>query len=365
MTDEPPIPTSDLETRVTELAIRLGILGLFVYWSLTLVGPFVGILVWAVILAVALHPVFRFLKSLLGGRGSAAAFLITLIGLALVLGPVALLTVSMADTAEKIATGLSSGTLRLPPPPDEVIGWPLIGEQLHAGWTLASGNIAEAARRVGPILLDAGGVVLGKVAGIGAGVLMFAASVVISGFLFVPGPRLARGARRLAGRVLRDRGEGFVDLAGATIRNVSRGVVGVSALQALLSGVIMYAAAIPGSGFLAAATLLMCIVQVGPVPVLAPVIIWVWTTTDFAGALVFTLVMTPVILLDNVLKPYLMARGLKTPMIVILIGVLGGAMTHGLLGLFIGPVVLAVFYELLSAWAQLGDEAAEDAPRPL
>jgi predicted PurR-regulated permease PerM len=190
-------------------------------------------------------------------------------------------------------------------------------------------------------------------------VLKFVASLIIAGFLFLPGPRLADGGRAFASRLIAPRGAHFVDLAGATIRNVSRGVIGVALLQALLAGVILYLADIPGAGLIAFGVLLLCIVQIGAAPILLPVLIWIWMTHSTTFSLVLTLLLVPVGLVDNVLKPILMARGLTTPMLVILTGVIGGTLTHGLVGLFLGPVVLSVFYELVVAWTRLGRSPAE------
>ncbi len=204
---------------------------------------------------------------------------------------------------------------------------------------------------------------LARVAAIGADVLKFVASVVIAGFLFLPGPRLGAGARAFASRLIAPRGAHFVDLAGATIRNVSRGVIGVALIQALLAGVILAGAGIPGAGLVAFGVLLLCVVQIGPAPILLPLLIWAWVTQTTGFALILTVLLVPVGLLDNVLKPILMAHGLTTPMLVILTGVIGGTLTHGLVGLFLGPVVLSVFYELVVAWTRLGSNPA-DPPTP-
>lgn len=343
-----------LEASATDFVVRLAFLGLFAWWSLELVSPFVPIVIWAVLLAVALYPAYAGLARLLGGRRGLAATLVTLAALATVLGPVSLLAASLAESVQWIAAGLNAGTLKVPSPPPGLHDWPVVGEQIDEAWTLAAGNLDEAVHRYGPALLPAGGSVLSKVAALGLDVLKFVASVVIAGFLFLPGPRLAAGARAFASRLIAPRGAHFVDLAGATIRNVSRGVIGVALLQALLAGIILAAAGIPGAGLVAFGVLLLCIVQVGAAPVLLPVLFWVWMTHTTGFSLVLTLLLVPVGLVDNVLKPLLMARGLSTPMLVILTGVIGGTLTHGLVGLFLGPVVLSVFYELVVAWTRLG-----------
>jgi predicted PurR-regulated permease PerM len=363
-----PLRKDQIEASATDFVVRLAFLGLFAYWSLELVRPFLPIVIWAILLAVALFPAYAALARGLGGRRGLAALVVTLIALATVLGPVSMLAASLAESVHWIAAGLNSGTLKVPPPPAGVAGWPVVGEPIDEAWTLAAINLDDAVHRYGPAVLPAGGTLLGKVAAIGADVLKFVASVVIAGFLFLPGPRLAAGARAFASRLIAPRGAHFVDLAGATIRNVSRGVIGVALLQALLAGVILYLAGIPGAGLVAFGVLLLCIVQIGPAPILLPVLVWIWMTHPTSFALVLTLLLVPVALIDNVLKPILMARGLTTPMLVILTGVIGGTLTHGLVGLFLGPVVLSAFYELVVAWTRLGEgpreAAAADSGQP-
>ena len=185
--------------------------------------------------------------------------------------------------------------------------------------------------------------------------------MLIAGFLFGPGPRLAEVVKSFGRRIAADRGAHFVDLAGATIRNISRGVIGVALLQALLAGLILALFDVPAAGVIAFVVLLFCIVQVGPIPVLLPVIIWAWAAMDTGPALILTLLLIPIPVIDNVLKPILMARGLSTPMLVILVGVIGGTLSYGLIGLFLGPIVLGIFYELLAAWVKVEPPKAEIA----
>jgi predicted PurR-regulated permease PerM len=348
-----------LRQRVVDIAIQLGVLALFVYWSLKLIAPFIAIFIWAVILAVALYPAYAWLRRRLGGRGWLAATLITLAGIAIVLGPTATLAVSLAESLGSLAAGLRDGTITVPPPPDGVDDWPVIGERIHATWALASTNLESLLQSHGSKLLPAGSVALGKIAGVGFDVLMFAASVLVAGFLFGPGPRCAEYLHRFARRLTADRGDEFADLAGATIRNVSRGVIGIALLQAVLAGIVLGLFGVPGAGLIAFGVLLLCIVQIGPAPVLIPTIVWAWTAMDVGAAAGFTAAMVPIMLIDNVLKPVLMGRGLATPMLVIYIGVIGGTLSYGLIGLFLGPIALAVFYELAVAWIRAEPEPAK------
>jgi predicted PurR-regulated permease PerM len=203
----------------------------------------------------------------------------------------------------------------------------------------------------GPVLAFAGSA--------GFGTLKFVAAVAISGFLFHYGPRLVAEIRRIQARLITQRNQDFVALAGLTIRTVAQGVIGVAVLQSLLAGIGLKLAGVPHAGVLAFAVLILAILQMGSAVVLIPVIIWIWATKDFAVALPLTIYLLVVGLADNVLKPMLMGRGLNTPMLVIFIGVLGGMLAHGILGLFVGPIILAVTWELMMAW--IHEERAEVA----
>jgi predicted PurR-regulated permease PerM len=348
------------EARFTDLVIRLVVVGFFAYFSLTLLAPFAIMVIWAVILAVALYPAFASLRRRLGGRGGLAAVLLTLLGLVIVVAPLGAVTVNVAETTVAVVAAFENQTVTVPRPPESVRDWPVIGERAHAAWSLASDNLEAAMKRFGPPLLAAVGAIVGKIAGIGFGMLGFAVSVLIAGFLFVPGPRMGAVIKTFARRIAAEQGAHFVDLAAATIRNISRGVIGVAVLQALLTGLILALFDVPGAGVIAFLVLIFCIVQVGPVPVVLPVIIWAWSARDTGPALILTLLLVVIPVIDNVLKPILMARGLSTPMLVILLGVIGGTVTYGLIGLFLGPILLGIFYELLMAWMK--NETAAETP---
>ena len=179
-----------------------------------------------------------------------------------------------------------------------------------------------------------------------------ASGIILAGFLFPLGPSLADAAKNISVRLVSGRGEDFVNLAGATIRAVSRGVIGVSVLQAMLAAIGLMIAGVPGASLITSAVLIFGIIQIGPSIILIPVTIWVWLTMETTTALLFTAYMIPVNLLDNVLKPIAMGRGLSTPMPVTLVGVIGGTLAYGVTGLFLGPIILAVCWDLLIAWTK-------------
>jgi predicted PurR-regulated permease PerM len=333
-----------------DLAVRLGLLAVFAYYALTLVRPFLPLLLWSVILTVAFYPVYSWLRARFGGRSWPAALSLTCVAVAIVVGPTTILLASLIESLEVIGRHLGGGRLDLPPTPKVVVDLPMIGDQLQQAWVLASTNLEGFLARYSKPLLNVGEWTLHAVAGLAGSVLLVLAAVIISGFLYGPAPRLAADTRTFAARVIGARGAAFVDLAGVTIRNVARGVIGVALIQALLIGFGLIVAEVPAAGLLTLAVLVLGILQIGSGPVLIPLLVWAWATRDTMPAMLLTLYMIPAGLIDNVLKPLLMGKGLGTPVLVILAGVIGGTISHGLIGLFLGPVVLAVFYDLLRFW---------------
>lgn len=362
MTKEPR-ESDRLEIRVIDLMIRLILLGMLIYFSLNLLRPFMPIFIWAVVLTVALFPFYISLGNLLGRHRGLAALLLTLASLLVVVGPVAALATSFVDTLQWLSAGVHNGTLRVPPPPKQVEDLPLVGEKVSEIWTLASTNIDALIARFGTALLPAGQSLLAFLASLSADLLRIVLAVILSGLLFGSGQKLASSGRQIAARIIAPRGAMFVDLAGATIRNVSRGVVGVALLQAILAGVVLQFMAVPGAGLLAFGILVLCIVQIGPLLIILPVLIWAWMNMTTGAALLSTVALVPIALIDNVLKPILMSRGLAAPTLVIFLGVIGGTLTYGLIGLFLGPIVLSVFYDLVLTWAHFDSaKSAETEP---
>jgi len=186
--------------------------------------------------------------------------------------------------------------------------------------------------------------------------------VAIAGFLFPYGSQLVAAGRGFLYRIVPEQSEHFLELAGATIRAVSQGVIGVAIIQSLLAGIGFKLAGIPSAGLLAFAVLLLSIVQIGGAIVMFPVIIWIWFDKDFTTALLLTIFLVMVGLLDNVLKPLVMGRGLTTPTLVIFVGVIGGTLAHGIVGLFIGPIILSLAWELTVAWIRTDRAKTQSLP---
>jgi predicted PurR-regulated permease PerM len=307
-------------------------------------------MLWAVILAVAVFPLYALLRRYARLPKGLAATVLSILLLALMVTPVVLLSTSAAETLEAYARMLLEGDHLIPKPPLSVHDWPLVGPRLYDFWSTASadsrafltnhvGQIASLGRWFGSIA-----------AGVALEVLQFAAAIVIAGVLLAYSESLIATLRRFASRIADTRGRRFLDIASATIRNVSQGVIGVALLQSALLGLGMLGLGVPFAGAITFACLVLAIVQVGPNIIMIPVIAWAWFAFPSVSAALFTVYTAPLLLLDNVLRPVLMARGLQTPMVVILAGVICGTISGGLIGLFVGPVVLAVFYDLVASW---------------
>ena len=349
---------------VIQIAIRLGLLAFLIYWSFILLRPFIPILVWSVVLSVALYPVYDWLSAHLGHRPRTAAVITTIVVFAVFLGPATWLGLGLVDGLRSISDQLTSGDLGIPPPPDGIRDWPVIGAPLYNIWEMASENLDGAVRQIAPHLKPLAGPVLAIAGSAGSGTLKFIASVLIAGFLLPSGPKHVAAVRNVLARIVPQRSADFLALTGATIRTVAQGVIGIAVLQSLLAGVGLKIAGVPHASVLAFAVLVLGIVQIGSAPILIPAIIWIWTVKDVGSAVLITIYLVLVGISDNVLKPLLMGRGLSTPVLVIFIGVLGGTLAHGIVGLFVGPIVLAVAWELMMAWVSEDGTVSAQAPHP-
>ena len=345
--DEHPIRR--LTNDIFELVAKLGLFLFLVYWAITLLRPFLSVVIWSLILLVTLYPAFSWATRLFGGRRKLAAVIVTVISLLVFTGPIIWLAISMIDGVVSLSDRLNAGDISIPPPSDEIKNWPFVGERVFHYWELASTNLKQAFKEALPYLDPLKGMARRMAEGAATGIPTFLVSLLIAGVLFPPTPALLETVRRVSERILPAHGQEFLKLTGATTRNVAQGVIGIALLQAVLAGLGFLFAGLPGSGFLALAVLISGILQVQGL-VFIPVLVWTWTSMPATTALGLTAYLVPVGLLNNVLSPIVMAHGLRTPMVVIFIGLMGGAVAHGIIGLFLGPIVLAVTWELISAW---------------
>jgi predicted PurR-regulated permease PerM len=340
--------------RAVEAAIRIGLVAFIALWVLRLVWPFLGIALWAVVLAVALYPSFVRLTARLGGRSKLSAALITVALLAVVLVPSGRLIGSGVVEAREFVTKAEAGELVIPPPPEAVLDWPLIGEATYARWNRASENLEATIRRHKPEIEAAARGALSALTGLAGAVVQLLVSILIAAVLLHTGESAMVFAQKLARRLAGPRGDDFLRLTTETIRSVFLGVLGIALIQAALAGIGLVVLGAPGALLWALGVLILAIVQVPPLLALLPVMVWAFATQSTVAAVIFLVYGLLVGVSDMVLKPLLLGRGVEVPMLVILLGAIGGMITSGLLGLFVGAVVLAVAYQLMMAWLEQG-----------
>jgi predicted PurR-regulated permease PerM len=352
------------QRRAIESAIRIGLIVLLVLWCFNIVKPFVMLILWGAIIAVAVYPLFLKFQSLLGGRQKLASTLMTLIALAMLLTPTIMLSDSAIKNSQALAAKIQEGSLTIPPPSDKVREWPLVGKKTHEVWSLASTNLEGLVRKYREQLDALGKLALSAAAGAGATVLQFMVSIIIAGIFLVYAGSSTQAVEKLSVRLIgRQEGAKFAEMAGATIRSVAQGVLGVALIQAVLAGIGLIVMGVPYAGLIALLVLLWAIIQLPTLIVLLPIIIYVFSTSATVPAVIFMVYMLLVGLSDNILKPLLLGRGLDIPMPVVLLGAIGGMIMSGLIGLFVGAVVLSVGYTLYTAWLDAGTRVvAEEAP---
>lgn len=339
----------DFTNRALEVSIHVGLLILLAAACSVILRPFIPLIVWGIIVAIAVYPGYRKLKDVMRGRGGLAAVLCTIVLLAILFVPVALLTETLIEGIQSMAAHVKDGTLTVPPPPPNLETWPIIGVPLSRAWNLASTNLTAALRSFAPQIKAILPRLLSASAGIGLTVLQFVLSILISGGLLAYAQSGAEVAGSLADRLFGVRGPEFQELVASTIRSVTIGILGVAFLQSIFAGVGFLVVGLPGAGLWALAFLFAAVLQVGPI-VLVPAVIYIFMIASTTKAVVFLVWCIIVALMDNVLKPILLGRGAAVPIAVVFIGVIGGFMAMGIIGLFVGAIVLSVGYKLILAW---------------
>ena len=335
-----------------EASISIGLVAMLVFWCFIYVKPFVTPIIWGVIIAVAIYPIYQRLQAALGDRQGLAATLYTVFFLIIFIVPTVMLAGTLVESVKFLAKGFGNGTLIVPPPPESVGSWPIVGEPLVDFWRLASENLKAALQQIAPHLKVVGSWLLSTAGGTGLGILQFMVAIIISGFLLGQAKRGQQFAQIIVNRFAGKRGEQITDLVEATVRSVALGILGVSAIQSIFAGLGFMVAGVPAAGLWALLCLLLSVVQIGILPVVIPIIIYLFNTADMSTAVAFLIWSIPVSLTDNILKPIFLSRGVKTPMAVIFMGAIGGFLVSGIVGLFIGAVVLSLGYELFMSWVK-------------
>lgn len=347
-------PERLLTRTLLDTLIRAGLIAALVVACYEVFSPFISLMFWALILAVTLYPLHGMLQRRLGLGEGRSATLLVLLAIAILLVPAYLLGASLTESVQSAIAIVKDGNLHLPAPPDSVAQWPVIGKPLHALWAQAASDISSVLQQVAPHVKDTALGLLGKLAGAGLGLVAFIGSLIVAGIIMAYGESGHRSAQRISARIVDpSRSDMLVDLCTATIRAVAQGVIGIAFIQMLLVGAGFIFKGVPGAGLLALGVLILGIMQLPASLIILPVIAYVFFDEGAnLGTIVFTIYVLVAGLADNVLKPLLLGRGVDVPMPVVLIGALGGMVSGGIIGLFIGPVLLAVGYKLFWQWVE-------------
>lgn len=351
----------DLARNTLAICFILGLIGL----SLWVLRPFLAATVWATMIVVATWPLFLELEARLKGRRAPAIAVMTVALLLLLVLPLWLAIDTIFEHSGQLTAAFAKVAANgLPALPDWIAGLPLVGEKLAALWTqLAIDGPAGIVSKVTPYAADTGKWVLAQVGGIGGMLIQFLLIVTIAAILYSGGEAGARMTRRFGRRLAGERGENAIILAGQAIRGVALGVGVTAIVQTVLGGIGLAIAGVPFAALLSAVMLMLCIAQVGPGLILFPAVGWMYWMGDTGWAtflLVWSIVVTT---LDNFLRPVLIRKGADLPLLLIFAGVIGGMLGFGLVGIFVGPVVLAVTYTLMLAWIE--DALGKEEPPPL
>ena len=353
----PYTPDPELERRLSgrlmDVFIRAGFVFAMVVLCYQIFSPFLALMVWALILAVTLYPAHQKLARKMGGKQGLAATTLVLAGLVLIGVPTAVLMFELGDSVHHFVGSLRDHTLQIPAPRPSVAEWPIVGKKVHGLWSQAHTDLPAAIQSLEPKLGDLAKTALGIVASIGGALLLFLAAFIIAGIIMAFGQSGARSTRSIFDRIVgTGHGEEFFRLSTATIRAVALGVLGVAFIQAIVVGLVLLIAGVPFAGVLALIVLVLGIAQVPALLVTLPVIVYIWMSGDYStvAAVSYTVLLFVAGMLDNVLKPLLLGRGVDAPMVVILLGALGGLATSGLLGMFVGATLLALGYQIFMWW---------------
>ena len=346
-------------SRGTLVVLFIGALILAAVWILR---PFIAPMIWAAMIVVATWPLMRRVEGRLWRRRAPAVLVMTL-GLLLVFVVPLLLAIStiVGHTDDIIAWGRGLATLQAPPPPQWLGELPLLGERAVQLWqTLAAEGVRDLALRAEPYVGRVARWFLSEVGSFGVVFMQFLLTVALAAVLYAGGESWARWLLRFGARLAPQRGEDAVRLAAQAIRGVALGVVVTALVQSILGGIGLALAGIPFATVLTALMFMLCIAQAGPVLVLLPAVLWLFWS-DSTGWGMFLLLWTVFVgTIDNVIRPLLIRQGADLPLLLIFAGVIGGLFAFGLVGIFVGPVVLAVGYTLIDAWVMDATDAGGD-----
>jgi predicted PurR-regulated permease PerM len=341
---------SATEKKVIDLSIKLLLILILVAWSVMIIFPFLTPILWGIILAITLFPLYHSFQKLLKGKKALASSIITILLLGLLLVPSVIMISSIVDEVKELKTALHDKTLVVPPPNAKVAEWPLVGKKLYTAWSSLSTNLESTLLTYKEQILEAGKDFAAALRSVISNILMFSLSIIIMGILMVYSKSSEESTSLLGKRLFGDRSEEYSKLVVQTIRNVAKGILGVAFIQFVIMGICFILAGVPFAGLWALVVFLFALVQLPGAIVAIPVIVYIYSVKEPVPATIWAVIILICGLSDNVLKPLLMGKGAPVPMLVIFIGAIGGFILSGFIGLFTGAIVLSLGYKLTGQW---------------
>ena len=342
---------SGVQKTVIDIYLRIIILTLLLVLSFLIVKPFLLIIAWSLLLAVALFPLYKKFEKLFGKKKKWAVILFVTILLAIVLVPTFNLSRAAVETSSEILSSLNSKEITIPSPNESVKDWPLVGSKVYKLWNNASVNLEKFIIEYNEPLKNLIQSFFKSLGGLMTTAVLAIFSLIIAGVFLGISNTGFQNSVKLGNRILPGKGEELVKMIVDTIRSVVKGILLVAIIQSLLAYIGFAVAGLQGAAFFAILVMIFAIIQLPPIIAMIPAIaIFASQSDSSTSVLIFTVYSVLVSLSDNFLKPILLGKGLETPMLVILIGAIGGMLFMGILGLFIGPVVLAIAYNLYLVW---------------
>lgn len=357
-----PQSLRESQTWTTERIARLVALVLLIIACLQIILPFVGALTWAAIIAITAWPLFVWLSTRLGNRPVVAASLCSLALFAVLVMPFAVLTATLGQAVPQVSDMLRNLSVSIAPEaPEWVQALPLVGELIAETWASSVSDMSGVLAKMLPSTEAAGVWALAQGANFALAILEFLFAILIAGVLLVTADRSADVAQRIVSRLDIGDGARIIMIVVNTVRSVSLGVVGTAVVQSAVATVGYLIAGLPGIPLLGFLTFMLCLVQLPTMIVWLPAAIWLYFQGE-TGAAIFLGLYGGLLVnwVDNILRPYLISRGAKLPFALILMGVIGGLLAWGIIGLFIGPTLLAVAYSLVRTWIGKADPATPD-----
>jgi len=346
--------------KIVDILIRIGVLLFLMGWCIDILRPFVLILIWAGVIAIAIAPMHNFFTKKLRMPKSLSAIVLALIMLSILLVPSWLVSQSLFGEINELRSAYKEGQALIPPPGPSTANWPAITKPILDVWKLASENLQSAVLKYSDHVKMVGAWIFSKIAGISIGILQFLISIIIACVFLVYSTSVGNVFTKLFIRLAGKSGEHFTTIVVTTVRSVVKGILGVAVIQATMAALGFFIAGVPYAGLWSVLVLILAIVQLGAGPVAIPVMIYMFSVSDTLTATLLSIWLIITLISDNILKPLLLGRGAAAPMLVVFLGAIGGFITSGFIGLFLGAIVLTIGYKLFMSWLDT-PEASEVA----